>query len=157
MYWASSFTRAAIAPGKRWIAGTWRNSGSRSAAATAAGSSVPRRSLSTSGPANAFVTVTCWSSAKPTRSAKGSVAISALAASSSVKCSRSGGVTCGRLRRLAERRPGLVERLHQDVGGLRARDAVAAAEHEERDAVDADAAGELLVLADRVGVPVGLD
>ena len=45
---ASSCTRSAIAPGKRWMAGAWRNGGSRSATATGRQASVPSRSLSTS-------------------------------------------------------------------------------------------------------------
>src|SRR5262245_7654511 len=79
-----------MAPGKRWMAGGVRKIGSRSAAAIAAGSSEPRRSSSTYGPENAFWTVTCWSSAKPISSAIGSVAMSALASSESVKYRRSG-------------------------------------------------------------------
>ena len=63
---ASSRTRSAIAPGKRWIAGFSRNASSRSSFASFFGSSVPTRCLSTSGPANAFCTGTCWSIAKPT-------------------------------------------------------------------------------------------
>src|SRR3954468_23382870 len=77
-------------PGKRWIAGRSRNTGSRSAVASVSASIDPRRSLSTSGPENAFCTVTCWSSANPTSSAIGSFAISALASSLSVKYSASG-------------------------------------------------------------------
>src|SRR5436190_10696160 len=64
--------------------------GSRSAVARASGSSVPRRSFSTSGPENAFCTGTCWSSAKPTSRAIGSEAISSFASSESVKYRRSG-------------------------------------------------------------------
>src|SRR5262249_41498298 len=59
---------------KRWMAGFSRKSGSRSAFATAAGLSVPSRCFSRRGPRKACWTVTCWSSAKPTRSAKGSSA-----------------------------------------------------------------------------------
>ena len=67
-----------------------RKTGSRSADASVAASSAPSRSRSTSGPANAFWTETCWSSAKPISSAIGSEAISALASSDSVKYRRSG-------------------------------------------------------------------
>ena len=48
-------------------------------------SSPPIRSFSFCGPANAVGTVTCWSSAKPMRSASGSVAMSRFASSESVK------------------------------------------------------------------------
>ena len=48
----------------------------RSSAASFFGSSVRRRCLSTSGPANAFCTGTCWSIANPTSSANGSFASS---------------------------------------------------------------------------------
>src|SRR4051812_4746213 len=72
------------------MAGRSRKIGSRSASAIAAASSEPRRSFSACGPAKAFCTVTCWSSAKPIRSAIGSVAISSLASSESVKWRRSG-------------------------------------------------------------------
>ena len=83
-------TRLAIEPGKRWIAGPLAEDRLEvGARATRAGSSVPSRSRSTSGPANAFCTVTCWSSAKPTSSASGSSTSSALASSESVKCRRS--------------------------------------------------------------------
>ena len=80
--------RVAIAPGKRWIAGFSRNTRSSSAGSVAAirpGSSVPSRRSSSSGPLNAFCTVTCWSSAKPISSATGSRASSAFASSSPVK------------------------------------------------------------------------
>jgi len=59
-------------------------------AESAAASRVPTRSRSASGPANAFWTVTCWSSAKPISSAIGSLAISSLDSSDSVKYRRSG-------------------------------------------------------------------
>ncbi len=61
------------------------NTGSRSAVASVSASIAPSRSFSASGPANAFRTVTRWSSAKPTSSAIGSEAIRALASSASVK------------------------------------------------------------------------
>ena len=67
------------------MAGRSRNTGSRSAAASVAASIEPRRSLSASGPENAFWTETCWSSAKPMSNAIGSEAMSALASSESVK------------------------------------------------------------------------
>src|SRR4051794_23958499 len=89
---ASSRTRLAIEPGKRWIAGFSAKSGSRSIAASFFGSSVPARCLSTYGPANAFITVTCWSIAKPTSSANGSSASSFAASGSSVNQSASGTV-----------------------------------------------------------------
>jgi hypothetical protein len=44
-------------------------------------SSVPSRSFSFHGPRNAVGTVTCWSSAKPIRSASGSCAINSFASS----------------------------------------------------------------------------
>ncbi len=50
---------------------------------------MPARSFSTSGPANAFWTGTCWSIANPTSSANGSLAMSAQASGSSVKYRRS--------------------------------------------------------------------
>src|SRR3954454_5038178 len=87
---ASSRTRSAIAPGKRWIAGFSAKSGARSIAASFFGSSVPARSSRTYGPANAFITVTCWSIAKPTSSAKGSRASSSHACGSSVNQRASG-------------------------------------------------------------------
>ncbi len=71
-------TRSAIEPGKRWIAGFSRNAGSRSSFASFRGSSVPTRCFSASGPAKAFCTGTCWSIAKPIRSANGSCASSSL-------------------------------------------------------------------------------
>src|SRR3954447_20816283 len=90
MWTARSCTRFAIEPGKRWIAGRSRNTGSRSAEASVAASIEPSRSFRSSGPENAFWTVICWSSTKPTSSAIGSVAMSWLASSESVKWSRSG-------------------------------------------------------------------
>ena len=54
------------------------------------------------------------------------------------------------------RLPRLVERLQQQLGGLRAGDAVAAVEHEERHAADADPRRELLVGVDGVGVRLAL-
>ena len=78
--------------GKRWIAGRSRNTRSSrpgSIAAIAAASSEPTRRFSSSGPENAFCTVTCWSSAKPTRSASGSLTSSLSASSSPVKWRRS--------------------------------------------------------------------
>ena len=65
-------------PGKRWIAGFSRNTGSSSAGRWRRSLRVERAEalLEPSGPANAFCTVTCWSSAKPTSSASGSAAIS---------------------------------------------------------------------------------
>src|SRR5262249_9525940 len=54
------------------------------------GSSVPARCFSRYGPANAFITVTCWSIAKPTSSANGSLASSSAAFGSSVNQSASG-------------------------------------------------------------------
>jgi hypothetical protein len=50
----------------------------------------PSRSFSASGPRKAFITVTRWSSSKPTSSAIGSAAIRAFASSDSVKYRRSG-------------------------------------------------------------------
>ena len=82
---ASSWTRRAIEPGKRWTAGFSLKTGSRSVCASVFGSSVPTRCLIRSGPRNACCTVICWSSAKPTRKANGSVARRRLASSSSVK------------------------------------------------------------------------
>src|SRR3954449_6875819 len=90
MWAARSWTRWAIAPGKRWMAGRSRKAGSRSAEASVAASREPRRSRSASGPEKAFWTETCWSSAKPTSSAIGSEAISVFASSESVKYRRSG-------------------------------------------------------------------
>src|SRR4051794_3213067 len=90
MWTARSCTRFAIEPGKRWIAGRRRNTGSRSASASVAASIDPRRSLRSSGPANAFWTVICWSSTKPTSRAIGSVAMRRFASSESVKWSWSG-------------------------------------------------------------------
>ena len=55
---ASACTCLAIIAGKRWIAGTCRKIGSRSASATAAGDSEPSRSRNTHGPMNAFGTGT---------------------------------------------------------------------------------------------------
>src|SRR3954452_17353478 len=134
------------------MAGRSRNTASRSAAANVAASSDPSRSRSASGPENAFCTGTCWSSAKPTSSAIGSSAISALASSESVKCRRSGmprSLRCG-----GEVRPGALERLEQHLGRLGAGDAVAAVEHEDRDALDAELGGQQLVLAHGVAVAV---
>src|SRR3954468_4797687 len=87
---ARSCTRFAIEPGKRWIAGRSRKTGSRSADASVSASIEPSRSFRSSGPANAFCTVICWSSTNPTSSAIGSLAISRLASSESVKWSWSG-------------------------------------------------------------------
>src|SRR5689334_17301312 len=87
---ARSWTRVAIAPGNRWIAGLVANASARSIAASFRGSSVPARSFSTYGPANAFCTVTCWSIAKPTSSANGSCARSSQAFGSSVNQSAAG-------------------------------------------------------------------
>ena len=56
---ASSCTRLAIAPGKRWIAGRSRKIGVQVGAGDRAASSVPSRSRSTYGPMNAFCTGTC--------------------------------------------------------------------------------------------------
>src|SRR5689334_14920278 len=95
---ARSWTRVAIAPGNRWIAGLVANASARSIAASLRGSSVPARSFNTYGPANAFCTVTCWSIAKPTSSANGSCASSSQAFGSSVNQSASG--TRGLLRGL---------------------------------------------------------
>jgi hypothetical protein len=75
----------AIERGYRWITGLSKNTGSRSADASVAASIAPSRSLSASGPWNAFITVTRWSSSNPTSSAIGSDAIRALASSDSVK------------------------------------------------------------------------
>ena len=87
---ASCWTRSAIEPGKRWIAGFSRKASSSVAGSVAAilpGSSVPSRCLSLSGPEKADCTDTCWSSAKPTSSANGSDASSASASSLPVKWS----------------------------------------------------------------------
>src|SRR5438046_1785661 len=87
---ASSRTRLAIAPGKRWIAGFVVNASVKSIDASSFGSSVPTRRRRTSGPANAFCTGTCWSMAKPTSSANGSLASRRQASRSSVTYSDSG-------------------------------------------------------------------
>ena len=60
-----------------------------SVAASRAASNVPTRSRITSGPSNAFCTVTCWSRANPISSASGSLTRSRLATSESVKYRRS--------------------------------------------------------------------
>ena len=76
-------------PGKRWIAGRVRKASSSSPGsmpARVAASSVPSRRRISSGPENAFCTVTCWSSTNPTSSASGSSASSRSASSSPVKC-----------------------------------------------------------------------
>ena len=82
---ARSCTRVAIEPGKRCTAGFSRNAASTWPGSRCAISSVPRRSLILSGPANAVWTGTCWSSAKPISSASGSEARSSFASSLFVK------------------------------------------------------------------------
>ena len=62
----------------------------------AAGSRCPSRVRSSSGPENAFCTVTCWSRQKPIRSAFGSSASRRSASSSPVNGSRSGRVRASR-------------------------------------------------------------
>src|SRR6478735_201125 len=69
---ASSCSRAAIEPGKRWIAGgveAIAANSSGSAAAIASGSTVPKRSRTFAGPRKACSIGYCWSSIMPTRSA----------------------------------------------------------------------------------------
>src|SRR4051812_27632964 len=81
-------------PGKRCRAGGVRNavsSASGSISAIARASSEPVRLRSSSGPENAFCTVTCWSSANPISRARGSVASSSSASRSPVKGRWSGG------------------------------------------------------------------
>src|ERR671921_1334059 len=72
------------------MTGFSKNTGSRSADASVAASIAPRRCFSASGPSNAFITVTRWSSSNPTSRAIGSEAIRALASSDSVKYRRAG-------------------------------------------------------------------
>ena len=88
----SSWTRAAIAPGKRCRAGGVRKTSTSavgSIAAIRAASRWPIRRWSSAGPLNAFWTVTCWSSSKPMSRASGSVTSRRSAASSPVKGRRS--------------------------------------------------------------------
>src|SRR6478736_8739694 len=69
---ASSCRRAAIEPGKRWMAGgvdAIAANSSGSAAALASGSTVPKRSRTFAGPRKACSIGYCWSSIMPTRSA----------------------------------------------------------------------------------------
>src|SRR5690349_18648853 len=81
-------------PGKRWSAGGVRNatsSCSGSIVAIVFASSEPIRRRSSSGPENAFWTVTCWSRANPMSSARASVAMSSSASRSPVNGRWSGG------------------------------------------------------------------
>jgi len=76
MWLASSPIRLAMADGNRWMAGGPFAAASSSAGSIAAivpASSVPIRSRSIFGAENAHCTGTCWSSAKPMRSAIGSL------------------------------------------------------------------------------------
>src|SRR6478609_1074603 len=69
---ASSCRRAAIEPGKRWMAGgvdAIAANSSGSAAAIASGSTVPKRSRTFAGPRKACSMGYCWSSIMPTSSA----------------------------------------------------------------------------------------
>ena len=92
MYEASSCTRRPMAAGNRWTAGGPLAADSTSATsmtASALASSVPSRSFRTFGAEKAHCTGTCWSSAKPIRSAIGSSTRSRSASWSPVKWSRS--------------------------------------------------------------------
>src|SRR3954470_9757960 len=67
------------------------------------------------------------------------------------------GTRSGVDRRPRDLVPGLLQRLQEDLGGLRARDAVLAPEDEERDAADADLGRRALVGAHRVRVALTVE